>query len=84
LLQTSGANVLVDTGLGRQAAAVGAPAGHLATTLMSAGFSPADVDIVVVSHAADVLDLADGETDIVDGVRLSPLRETPPDTALSP
>jgi hypothetical protein len=51
---------------------------------MSAGFSPADVDIVVVSHAADVLDLADGETDIVDGVRLSPLRETPPDTALSP
>jgi glyoxylase-like metal-dependent hydrolase (beta-lactamase superfamily II) len=127
LLQTPSANVLVDTGLGRHAAAVGAPAGHLATTLAAAGFAP--TDIVIVSHAhpdhigglvtdrelafpaarhimsriewdfwtsednlaqlpemlaaparavlppllsSNVLDLADGETDIVDGVRLLP------------
>jgi glyoxylase-like metal-dependent hydrolase (beta-lactamase superfamily II) len=129
LLQTPNATVLVDTGLGRQAAAAGVPAGHLPTALASAGFSPADIDIVIVSHAhpdhigglvtngelafptarhimsriewefwtsehnlaqlpemlaaparaslppllsAKVLDLTDGETDIVDGVRLFP------------
>jgi glyoxylase-like metal-dependent hydrolase (beta-lactamase superfamily II) len=129
LLQTPDGNVLVDTGLGRQAAAVGAPAGHLPTMLASAGFSPTNIDIVVVSHAhpdhigglitdgalafpaarhimsrtewefwtsedtlaqlpemlaaparallppllsANVLDLADGETDILTGVQLLP------------
>ncbi len=129
VLQTPRATVLVDTGLGRAAAVLGAPAGHLLTALATAGLFPDDIDVVVISHAhpdhiggllfngeltfpaarhvmsriewefwtsddtlaelpemlaaparallpplakSDVLDLADGETDIVNGIRLIP------------
>jgi glyoxylase-like metal-dependent hydrolase (beta-lactamase superfamily II) len=51
VLVTPSATVLVDTGLGRQAAVSGAPAGHLLESLTRAGFSAADIDIVVLTHA---------------------------------
>jgi glyoxylase-like metal-dependent hydrolase (beta-lactamase superfamily II) len=51
VLQTPSATVLVDTGLGLQAAVSGAPAGHLLESLATAGFSPQDIDIVVLTHA---------------------------------
>lgn len=129
LLRTPTATVLVDTGLGQHAATIGPSAGHLMNGLAAAGFSPADIDTVVISHAhadhigglvtdqaltfptarhvmsrtewefwtsedtlaslpealaaparavlppllsSDQLDLTDGETEIVDGVRLLP------------
>jgi len=51
LLETPSATVLVDAGLGRLAEAAGAPAGHLDTSLTRAGYSPEDVDVVVLTHA---------------------------------
>jgi glyoxylase-like metal-dependent hydrolase (beta-lactamase superfamily II) len=51
VLQTPSATVLVDTGLGLQAAVSGAPAGHLLDSLAAAGLSPQDIDIVVLTHA---------------------------------
>ena len=44
-------NVLVDTGLGRLAEVVGAPAGHLLTSLARVGLTPGDIDVVVLTHA---------------------------------
>lgn len=129
LLRTPTSTVLVDTGLGQHAATVGPSAGQLMNGLRAAGFSPDDIDVVIISHAhadhigglltdqkltfptarhvmsrtewefwtsedtlstvpemlaaparavlppllsSDQLDLADGETQIVDGVRLVP------------
>jgi len=129
LVETPTARVLIDTGLGPYAAAMGAPAGRLLDNLIGAGFSAADVDVVVLTHAhpdhigglidagrlvfpdarhvmsasewnhwtsqdqlarmpevlaeparailpvvgdADVLDLIDGESEVVPGVRLVP------------
>jgi glyoxylase-like metal-dependent hydrolase (beta-lactamase superfamily II) len=51
LLETPTATVLVDAGMGRLAEAAGAPAGHLGTSLTRAGYSPEDVDVVVLTHA---------------------------------
>jgi glyoxylase-like metal-dependent hydrolase (beta-lactamase superfamily II) len=129
LLETPSATILVDTGLGRQAEVMGAPAGRMLTSLTNAGLDPDDIDIVLLSHAhpdhiggllhngaltfpharhvmsriewdywtspdtlaqlpemlaaparallppmsaAGVLDLTDGETEVVDGVHLVP------------
>jgi glyoxylase-like metal-dependent hydrolase (beta-lactamase superfamily II) len=51
LVETSAGTALIDTGLGRAAAAAGAPAGKLLETLAAAGINPADIDVVVLSHA---------------------------------
>lgn len=51
LLETPSATVLVDAGMGRLAQAAGAPAGHLGTSLDRAGYSPEDIDVVVLTHA---------------------------------
>jgi glyoxylase-like metal-dependent hydrolase (beta-lactamase superfamily II) len=51
LIRTPSTTILVDTGLGRQAAVTGAPAGHLLTSLAAAGVTPTDIDIVVLTHA---------------------------------
>jgi glyoxylase-like metal-dependent hydrolase (beta-lactamase superfamily II) len=129
LVETPTQKVLVDTGLGAYATSMGAPAGRLLYNLRQAGFSAADVDVVVLTHAhpdhigglvdsgrlvfpnarhvmsalewnhwtsadqlarmpevlaeparailplvgqADVLDLSDGEFEVVPGVRLIP------------
>ena len=129
LVETPTQKVLVDSGLGPYATSMGAPAGRLLDNLRHAGFSAADVDVVVLTHAhpdhigglvdsgrlvfpnarhvmsalewkhwtsedqlarmpeglaeparailplvgeADVLDLTDGESEVVPGVRLMP------------
>ena len=51
VLQTAGHTVLVDTGLGALAEVMGAPAGHLRPSLAAAGFTPEDIDTVVLTHA---------------------------------
>ena len=52
LITTPSRTVLVDSGLGRaMAAALGAPAGRMLDGLARAGFAPADIDTVVISHA---------------------------------
>jgi glyoxylase-like metal-dependent hydrolase (beta-lactamase superfamily II) len=51
LLQTPHRKLLVDTGLGHLAGVFGAPAGHMRNALGSAGFTPDDIDVVVLSHA---------------------------------
>ena len=51
VLQSAGHTVLVDTGLGALAQVMGAPAGHLRPALAAAGFTPEDIDTVVLSHA---------------------------------
>jgi glyoxylase-like metal-dependent hydrolase (beta-lactamase superfamily II) len=51
LIETPTARILIDTGLGRQAEVVSAPAGRMLKSLESAGMSPGDVDVVVLSHA---------------------------------
>ena len=51
LVQTPSQNLLIDTGLGREAAAAGWPAVRLLENLAKAEFSPGDIDVVVLSHA---------------------------------
>jgi glyoxylase-like metal-dependent hydrolase (beta-lactamase superfamily II) len=51
LLETPTATVLMDTGLGRLAEIAGEPAGHLLRSLAAAGYSPGDIDVVLLSHA---------------------------------
>ncbi len=51
LIETPKARILIDTGLGRQAEVIGAPAGRMLRSLESAGMSPGDVEIVLLSHA---------------------------------
>ena len=52
LITTPTQNVLIDSGLGRAAAAAWrVPAGRMLESLGRAGFAPSDIDIVVISHA---------------------------------
>jgi glyoxylase-like metal-dependent hydrolase (beta-lactamase superfamily II) len=51
LLETPTARVLLDTGLGKLAEVMGAPAGHLISGLAAAGYAPDDIDVVLLSHA---------------------------------
>jgi glyoxylase-like metal-dependent hydrolase (beta-lactamase superfamily II) len=52
LITTPAQNVLIDSGLGRAAAAAwSVPAGRMLDSLARAGFAPADIDTVVISHA---------------------------------
>lgn len=51
LLRSADETVLVDTGMGEVAQALGAPAGKLVASLAAHGVSPEDVDIVVITHA---------------------------------
>jgi glyoxylase-like metal-dependent hydrolase (beta-lactamase superfamily II) len=52
LITTPSQNLLIDSGLGRASAAEwGVPAGRMLESLNRAGFAPADIDTVVISHA---------------------------------
>jgi glyoxylase-like metal-dependent hydrolase (beta-lactamase superfamily II) len=51
LVESGGALVLLDAGMGPVAAEVGAPAGRLLVSLRERGIQPEDIDIVVISHA---------------------------------
>ena len=51
LVTTPSQNLLIDAGLGQAAAAAwDQPAGRTLESLTAAGFSPADIDVVVISH----------------------------------
>jgi glyoxylase-like metal-dependent hydrolase (beta-lactamase superfamily II) len=51
LVTTPSQNLLIDAGLGQAAAAAwDQPAGRTLESLAGAGFSPADIDVVVISH----------------------------------
>src|SRR3954471_16552187 len=52
LVTTPSQTLLIDSGLGAAtAAAMNAPAGRMLDSLGEAGFAPADIDTVVISHA---------------------------------
>jgi glyoxylase-like metal-dependent hydrolase (beta-lactamase superfamily II) len=51
LVETPSTRILIDTGLGRQAEIIGAPAGRMLSSLAQTGVSPGDVDVVLLSHA---------------------------------
>jgi glyoxylase-like metal-dependent hydrolase (beta-lactamase superfamily II) len=51
LVESEGARVLLDAGMGPVAAELGAPAGRLLEALQERAIAPQDIDVVVITHA---------------------------------